>query len=284
MSKLHHSQPIGILDSGIGGLTIAAALKQALPGEDLIYYGDTAHFPYGEKSLSALQQYTCDISDFLLQRECKLIVVACYTASATAYSALQQHVGDNALLANVIDPTITYIAKHYADQSIGLIGTRQTIHSQCYPQRLAKLNKNIRLHSKATPLLAPLVEEGFANEAFVDDLLHAYLDDPSMQNIQALILGCTHYPLLKSRINHYYQDKVNVIDAASIVSDNIVQQLQSQQLCNPQPQSEEHFYLSDYSENSVNAAKVFFGEDVGFDALFSATPHRRSRSGGNPGA
>ncbi len=265
MNTLAATQPIGLLDSGIGGLTIVSALQQILPGENIVYFGDNAHFPYGEKSPQALQHYVRKISDFLLQRQCKLLVVACYTATAVAYATLQQHTQGKVLLDNVIDPMITFVGEHYANKSIGLIATRQTVRSQCYAKRLAQLNRNITLHSQETPLLAPLIEEGLAHRRFVDDVLHVYLDKPQMRNIDALILGCTHYPLIKERIAHYYQNKVHILDSSAVVAQHVAQQLQTHQLCNPQLHGEKKFYLSDYSASTIQAAKYFFAGKITFD-------------------
>src|SRR4029077_5484483 len=128
--------PIGIFDSGIGGLTVAQAIVTQLPKEDIVYFGDTAHMPYGEKSTSAIQAYSVKIADMLLKQHCKLIVIACYSATSAAYDLVKEYVGTQAIVMNVIDPMVHHIEKNYANKRLGLIGTRQTVNSNVYKKKI----------------------------------------------------------------------------------------------------------------------------------------------------
>src|SRR5688572_28103728 len=153
------SQPIGVFDSGIGGLTVAHAIRNHLPNESMIYFGDTAHLPYGEKSEAAIQAYSVKIADVLLKKRCKVIVIACNSASSAAYELLREYVGKNVRIINVIDPMVQLVAESFAGKQVGLIGTKRTVQSGVYVRKINELNKNIKVHSLATPLLAPMIEE-----------------------------------------------------------------------------------------------------------------------------
>src|SRR6478752_249486 len=188
--------PIGIFDSGIGGLTVAHAITRILPNEQLIYFGDTAHLPYGDKSTAAIQAYSVKICDLLIRQRCKVILIACNSASAAAYELVREYVGSKAKVMNVIDPVVDYIKEHYNGKTIGLIGTKQTVLSNVYKKKVDALSKNIDLKSLATPLLAPMIEEGFFDNNISESIITSYLSDASLSGIEALILGCTHYPLI----------------------------------------------------------------------------------------
>ena len=171
-------RPIGIYDSGIGGLTVAQAITKLMPGEDIIYFGDTAHLPYGDKSEAAIQAYSVKIAEVLLKQGCKVIVIACNSASSAAYELLKEYVRKDAHIINVIDPMVDYVARHYSNNKVGLIGTKRTIASGVYAARVADAGKNISLKSLATPLLAPMIEEGFFNNQISHEIIAQYLSDP----------------------------------------------------------------------------------------------------------
>src|SRR5690606_9790977 len=155
------SQPIGIFDSGIGGLTVASAIRRVLPNEQIIYFGDTAHMPYGDKSPEAIKYYSLKIGKFLKEKGCKVIVIACNTASSLGFQDLKDFLGDKLPIFNVIDPVVAYTAAHKEYDRIGVIATKATIRSQVYAKKLEEIIPNIKVHSLATPLLAPMIEEGF---------------------------------------------------------------------------------------------------------------------------
>lgn len=263
------NNPIGIFDSGIGGLTVAKALVTALPSESIIYFGDTAHLPYGDKSANVIQGYTKGITDFLLEQKVKLILIACNSASAAAHKMLQNHIGSRALLVNVVDPVVNFLGKNYMGECVGLIGTDLTIDSGIYSKKLAKLKCNIDLRTLATPLLAPFIEKGLFEHQHMDVTLLEYLLNPVFNGIKALVLGCTHYSVIKSKIANFYQRKeakIEIIDSAKIVATEIKHILYSQKLL-AAATPKRHFYVSNYTENFAHKAKLFFGKEVIVEAL-----------------
>jgi glutamate racemase len=254
--------PIGIFDSGIGGLTIAHAVTNLLPHESLIYFGDTAHLPYGDKSAAAIQAYSIKICNLLLQQKCKVILIACNSASAAATELLKEYTASRAKVINVIDPTVEYLGKHFANQKVGLIGTKQTVNSNIYKKKTDALDRNIELHSLATPLLAPMIEEGFCDNNISETIISQYLTDPNLAHIQALILGCTHYPLIKKQIDAYYKKQVTLLDSSLIVAQALSDFLTENQLHNPNPNPQHHFYVSDYTQSFEASTRLFFGENL----------------------
>mgnify|MGYP000932809674 CR=1 FL=1 len=256
------SSPIGIFDSGIGGMTVAKALAEILPEENMIYFGDTAHLPYGDKSTAAIQAYCIKICNMLLQQNCKLILIACNSASAAAFDLVKEYVGTRAKAMNVIDPVIDYIKEPYAEKTIGLIGTRQTVQSNVYKKKIDLLEKGITLKSLATPLLAPMIEEGFFDHSISTSILGQYLSDPQLEGIEALILGCTHYPLLKPEIENFYQGKVEILDSSQIVAQSVKAWLEQHYLLNPAGDGSREFYVSDYTASFESSTRIFFGSKI----------------------
>jgi glutamate racemase len=254
--------PIGIFDSGIGGLTVAHAITELMPNENIIYFGDTAHLPYGEKSATAIQSYSIKICNLLMQQNCKVILIACNSASAAAFELVKEYMGSRAKVMNVIDPVVAYIGTHHKGQKIGLIGTKQTINSNIYKKKIDDLGKNILLKSLATPLLAPMIEEGFFDNNISESVINKYLSDENIQNIEALILGCTHYPLIKKQIEKFYKTNVAVLDASVIVANSVKNYLQEMNLLNTKTPEIKHFYVSDYTASFEASTKMFFGENV----------------------
>jgi glutamate racemase len=256
------NQPIGIFDSGIGGLTVAYAVRQALPNEQIIYFGDTAHLPYGDKSTAAIQAYSVKICDVLLKQNCKVILIACNSASAAAYELVKAYVGTKATVMNVIDPVIQYLAAHHNGTRVGLIGTRRTISSNIYKKRVDELNLHIDLQSMATPLLAPMIEEGFFNNTIKTVLVNEYLSSEKLKGIQSLILGCTHYPLIKKEIDAFYEGKVQVIDSSEIVALALKQLLTEKGWLNTEPKPVDKFFVSDFTRSFVESTNIFFRQKV----------------------
>ncbi len=256
------SDPIGIFDSGIGGLTVARAVKEVLPNESLIYFGDTAHLPYGDKSTAAIQAYSIKICDIFLQRNCKVILIACNSASAAATDLVKEYVGKRAKVFNVIEPAVNYIREKYRDETIGLIGTKQTVSSKVYANKIENLNNNLKLNSLATPLLVPMIEEGFLSGKISQDIINEYLKRPELQEIAALILGCTHYPLIKTQVSNYYESNVEVIDSSEIVAASLKAYLEYNLLINQNQSANYEFMVSDYTQSFEELTKLFFGELV----------------------
>lgn len=254
--------PIGIFDSGIGGLTVAHAIRNLLPNENLIYFGDTAHLPYGDKSEAAIQAYSIKIADVLLKKGCKAIVIACNSASSAAYELLKEYVRKDAHIINVIDPMVEFLTLHLAGKTIGLIGTKRTVQSGVYHQKIKESNKQITLHALATPLLAPMIEEGFFNNQISHEIIAQYLSDAELKNIDALVLACTHYPLIKKEIRDFYSGKIDILDSAEVVAKALNNYLSTSNLLNPQQKPEQHFFVSDYTEAFEASTRLFFHEQV----------------------
>jgi glutamate racemase len=262
MGILHKNQPIGIFDSGIGGLTVAYAIKQMMPLEHLIYFGDTAHLPYGDKSEAAIQAYSIKIADVLLKRNCKVIVIACNSASSAAYELLKEYVQHSVKVINVIDPMVDWVSSNFHDCTIGLIGTKRTVQSGIYAQKMEASGANIILHSLSTPLLVPMIEEGFFNNKISHDIIEKYLLDPLLENIKALILGCTHYPLIKKEISDFYNGRVTILDSSEVVAKALYDYLAVNGLLEDQPGGHDHFLVSDFTDSFEASTKLFFKQGV----------------------
>ena len=257
-------RPIGIFDSGIGGLTVARAIYDLLPNESLLYFGDTAHLPYGEKSPELIRRYSSRITQHLVESGCKAIVVACNSASSNAIEAIVKAAGPNMPVIDMVTPVIRSISAEDGCQSVGLIGTRATIASGLYGETMNQLNSNITLVSRATPLLASAIEEGFFNDSIPGAVLEAYFADDSFKNIDSMILGCTHYPLVRENVQALLPKGVNVIDSPKIIAQELKRVLTE----NAYPYTPEHkFQVSDLTENFRCSAHYFFGSDINLEEV-----------------
>ncbi len=262
------SQPIGIFDSGLGGLTVAKTITELMPNESIVYFGDTAHTPWGDKSLSTIQSFSIKICDVLLAHHCKCIVIACHTASTAAFDLVQEYVGNKALVFNVVDPVVKHIASHHLNKKVGLIGTKQTVRSNAYKRKFENLKLNIELSALATPLLVPLIEEGYANSTVSEMVISQYLAHPNLTAINALILGCTHYPLVKPYIQGYYQKPVDIIDASEVTATYLKEHLKLHKLLNDTSNFSKTFYVSDYNEFFEKSTQILFSWRYSFAAIF----------------
>jgi glutamate racemase len=262
--------PIGLFDSGVGGLTVARAVAQRLPHRQLLYFGDTAHLPYGDKSPEAIQSYSIAIADYLLAHGAVAIVVACNTASAVAWDALRAHVPAHIPIINVIDPVVAAVAQTYRTKStppnVGVIGTRGTIGSGIYPARISAAGVPGTVHALATPLLVPIIEEGLAHSEILRATLHHYLAQPDLQGINTLIPGCTHYPLLTDEIRAFFTERntpITLIDAPSVVADAVARALEPDGSApTATPHAPHRFFVSDYTPTFERIAQQFFGDVV----------------------
>jgi len=258
------SRPIGIFDSGVGGLTVANAIRQVLPGERLIYFGDTAHLPYGDKSKETIMGYSARITQYLLEQHCKVIVVACNTASANAYDTIIREAGDRALVVDVINPVVEYVTTNAKYKHIGVIGTKGTINSGTYVSKIIADNPHISVASLATPMLVPMIEEGFIFDDISNAIIRSYLSKAELSQIEALILGCTHYPIIKNQINKFFNFGVDVIDSSRIVANylraKLIKHDQLNQDQNPNPVH--RFLVSDFTDYFQVISKLFFEENI----------------------
>jgi len=260
---MRNNAPIGIFDSGIGGLTVAHAIKKELPNEHLIYFGDTAHLPYGDKSTATIQAYAIKIADFFLQKKCKVIVIACNSASAAANDLLKEYVASRATIINVIEPMVDFVVKNENKKIVGVIGTRQTVNSDIYSRSIQSITPNIQVKSLATPLLVPMIEEGFLHNRIAHDIIEKYLGDGIISNIDSLVLGCTHYPLIKEELSKFYDNRVNILDSSIITAEFLKEFLTSSDLLTTfKDVRDDQFYVSDLTDSFEHSAKLFFGEPV----------------------
>jgi len=205
-------RPIGVLDSGIGGLTVVSALRRALPNESIYYLGDTARVPYGGKSPSTVQRYSHEIASLLLRENAKTIVVACNTASALALPTLEEDLP--VTVTGVISPGAKAATAATRNEHIGVIGTRATIKSRAYEHALRNLNSAVRVTARACPLLVPLIEEGWLRSDVTVKILMQYLQPLRGDGIDTIVVGCTHHPLLRAAIQRLLGDSVTLVDSA----------------------------------------------------------------------
>jgi glutamate racemase len=252
-------RPIGIFDSGVGGLTVARAIKDILPHEPIYYIGDTAHLPYGDKSTQQIQSYVRRIVDILLQKECKAIVIACNTATAAAADMLEQQLGSQVPILNVVDPVITYVKKAYEGKTLGLIGTQYTVDSNFYIHRLQAAQAHSRLQCLATPLLVPMIEA----DVYEAPIVEGYLMDSVLGDMEGLILGCTHYWLIQSQIAQYYHDRIELINGAHLVALQLHELLVSKKMTNPAPAAHQDYFMATTLTSGFQMiTQRLFGEKV----------------------
>jgi len=244
-----NNRPIGIFDSGLGGLTCIPYLMKALPNEEIIYFGDTARTPYGSKAVSTIREFSQEITDFLIENDVKMIVVACNTISSTCLEDLRSRYPDLPVLG-IISPAAREAVKICnANSHIGIIGTRATILSDAYRKKMLSLNSSMNIHQEACPALVPLIEEGIIENEIMDLTIRYYLDTFITNNrIDALILGCTHYPLIRKNIERLYAG-LRIIDPSEEVLVSIIDTLSKYDLYANHNIGEHTFYASDLSEN-----------------------------------
>ena len=264
-SHISAEQPVGIFDSGVGGLTVAKEIKRLLPNENLIYFGDTKHLPYGEKSREAIVGYSTKIARFLLEKNCKAIVIACNSATANALKEVVEMVDNRVPVIDVINPVAEKVS-YEIHNNVGVIATKATVNSGLYRKSIRKHNKFIKVDELATPLLVPAIEEGFKNHTITHAIIYNYLSNSKLKNIETLILGCTHYPLLIDEIKQYYGNRVRVIDSPNIVANQLKMILEKHHLLNEKNSAPEyHFYLSDLTKNFEKISKKIFGKAINLE-------------------
>lgn len=256
------NHPVGIFDSGIGGLTVANAVSELLPDEEIIYFGDTAHLPYGDKSPEAIQHYSIRITDFLLEKQCKLILIACNTASAAAFEAVRQHIAGRVPLLNVIDPVVEAVAADHTIKKIGIIGTKGTIKSGVYEHKLKALRPDLETVALATALLASMIEAGFYNNSVSQAVINSYLAYPDFSDIQGMILACTHYPLIEKEVASYFNNRIKIFNSNSLVAEKMKFTLQELDLLNTARIHPHHFFVSDFTESFEQTTRIFFQEAI----------------------
>ena len=256
------ARPIGVFDSGIGGLTVVSALRTLLPNESISYIGDTARIPYGSRSEATVQRYSLEIAAMLLEDRAKTVVVACNTASAVALSQLEKSLP--VTVTGVILPGARAAIAKTRTGNVGVIGTRATIKSGAYERALRSLNPDVRVTARACPLLVPLIEEGWLENAIADEIIMQYLAPLVDEGIDTLVLGCTHYPLLRKAIARLLGDGVALVDSAENCATAVRELLIRENLCAPETNGGTlQVALTDPPDNFLRVAREALQLEVG---------------------
>ncbi len=255
-------RPIGVFDSGIGGLTVVRALRECLPNEPIFYIGDTARVPYGGKSAATVQRYSLEIAGMLLEENCKTIVVACNTASALALATLEETLPIT--VTGVILPGARAAVATTRNGHIGIVGTRATIKSGAYERALRSLHADVQVTALACPLLVPLIEEGWLENEISDRVIARYLEPLVRAGIDTLVLGCTHYPLLRNAIARFLGEKVTLVDSAQNCAAAVQQLLAARDLRAPKNAAGKlRVALTDPPDNFLAIARDAMQLDLG---------------------
>lgn len=268
------SRPIGVFDSGIGGLTVVSALRELLPNESIFYIGDTARVPYGGKSASTVQRYSVEIAAMLLEENAKAIVIACNTASALALTILDETM--TVPVTGVILPGAAAAISATRNGHIGVIGTRATIRSGAYERALHSLAPDVRVTARACPLLVPLIEEGWLESEITDRVIMQYIEPLIIDDVDTLVLGCTHYPLLRPAIARLLGDAVTIVDSAENCANAVRQLLLESKLAAPASnRGGLRVALTDPPDAFLEVARSALQLDVGEIELRSVSPRSK---------
>ena len=266
------ARPIGVFDSGIGGLTVVSALRTLLPDESIYYIGDTARIPYGSRSEATVQRYSLEIAAMLLEDRAKTVVVACNTASAVALPQLEKSLP--VTVTGVILPGARAAIAKTRTGIVGVIGTRATIKSGAYERALRSLNPDVRVTTRACPLLVPLIEEGWLESAITDEIIMQYLGPLVEEGIDTLVLGCTHYPLLRNAIARLLGDGVALVDSAENCASAVRELLIRENLCAPETNGGKlQVALTDPPDNFLRVVREALQLEVGEVQLRDVTVH-----------
>ncbi len=251
---------IGIFDSGVGGLTVVRAVNRLLPGESVIYFGDTARVPYGSKSPETVIRFATEDAEFLLGKGVKLLVVACNTASSVSLPALREFA--DVPVIGVIDPGAKAAAEITESGSVGVIGTLGTVSSGAYQKALKSYNTVSRVIAQPTPLLVPLVEEGWLDHIITEMVLREYTAPLVNEGIDTLVMGCTHYPLIRNTLSKVLGTGIRLIDSAEATACEVASVLDAKGLRSDNLQGENSFYVSDIPLKFQEIAQRFLGKAI----------------------
>ncbi|UCE64970.1 MAG: glutamate racemase [Candidatus Zixiibacteriota bacterium] len=262
ISKAHRTKAIGIFDSGIGGLTVVAEIIKQLPNENVIYFGDTGRYPYGPRSREIIRKFSKQNVNFLLEKGVKFIIIACNTASAFALEYVRKMY--TVPMIGVVKPGSEAAARLTGNGRIGVIGTEGTIVSSSYQKELKKLNGSLKISAKPCPLFVSLAEEGYIDKPAARLIARDYLSEIKQKKIDTLVLGCTHYPLLKKVIGNVMGGKVTLVDSAEQTASAVKDTLTRLELDNPSKKTgEKRFYVSDSPEKFKRLGERFLGKRIG---------------------
>ncbi len=251
---------IGVFDSGIGGLTVLHQIIETLPRENTVYLGDTARAPYGTKSVETVLRYSFENSQFLVDKGVKVVVVACNTSTAIALDRLQEQL--TIPVVGVIEPGVRRAVKSTKNKRVGVVGTEATIQSGAYTRALKAADAKIEVYSRACPLFVPLVEEGWTDNTVVEMTVRAYLGSLKQSGIDTLILGCTHYPLLKKAIRKFMGGAVRLVDSAEETAKEVEQVLKHAALARKAGKGGHSFFVTDAPDRFIKVGRRFLGEKV----------------------
>lgn len=256
------TKPIGVFDSGIGGLTVVRAMMELLPHENIIYFGDTARVPYGPKSPQVVREYTAQDTEFLVRHNVKMIVVACNTVSSVALDVVQKHA--KVPVVGVIVPGAKAAVEATQKKRVGVIGTVATIASNAYTNAIRQLDPTVEVIGKACPLFVPLAEEGMIDHRATELIAKEYLFPLKMQKIDTVVLGCTHYPILKNVIGNVFTDSTILIDSGKAAAKDVEGVLETQNIRNASSQKANvQFFVSDIPEKFTEVGERFLGHRLG---------------------
>lgn len=251
-------QPIGVFDSGLGGLTVVRQLQEQLPNESIIYFGDTARVPYGNKGADTIRRFSLQVVSFLEEQGVKLIVIACNTVSSVALELIQDTTG--LPVVGVIEPGANAALRLSHSKRIGVIGTSATIAAGKYPAILKSLDSRVKVFTQACPLFVPLVEEGWLDSPVTEEIARIYLTSLLLKKIDCLILGCTHYPLIKTTISKVIDGQIRIVDSAIETAGEVRRVMQHQGLLNDNPSvTSQLFYVSDFPQKFEEVAQRLLG-------------------------
>jgi len=261
LMKLNPNNPIGVFDSGIGGLTVARAISERLPLENIIYFGDTARVPYGVKSPETISRYATQITEFLLRQKVKVLIVACNTMAAVAYGAIKDL--SSVPVLDVVDAGARSAVAETHNKYVGVIGTPATINSNAYVKAIKEYDPEITVFSQPCPLFVPLVEEGWLDHQVTRLTAQEYLKPVVAQNIDTLVLGCTHYPLLKPLLREVLGNQITLMDSARTIARETEELLRKNSLQNSQEKPPEYrFYVTDVPLRFKEIGERFLGRTL----------------------
>lgn len=256
------NKPIGVFDSGIGGLTVVKALREKLPKEDIVYFGDTARVPYGNKSQRMIERFSLENVRFLLEHQVKMVVIACNSSSAFALQSLKAMF--RLPILGVIEAGAKRAVEVTENRKVGIIGTHATISSRAYESALEKFDPRIKVFTQSCPLFVPLVEEHWLYDEVTFEVAKRYLTPLKKGGIDTVVLGCTHYPLLSDVISRVMGDEVRLVDSATSMAIEVEKVLKDQELVDTRPREkgEARYFVSDDPEKFMELAEKFLGEKI----------------------
>jgi len=255
------ARPIGVFDSGLGGLTVVREIRRQLPGEAIVYFGDIARLPYGTKSSAQIRKFSIENTEFLLRKGIKALVIACNSSSSAAFQVLRKRF--HLPMVSVIEPAVEEAIKRTRTKVVGVIGTTATIESRVYEEALRKKDPKVKVFAQSCPLFVPLVEEGWLDGSVTEKVIEEYLSPLVSRKIDTLILGCTHYPLLLKKIRDFVGSKVELVDSAGPTVRQLASLLESKKLIyKGRKRPRFQIFTSDLPRNFIHVGEKFLGHKL----------------------